>query len=135
MALSPGEVAVAIRAASAADAVDASVATVLGFLLPAARAICTEIAPEAPEAVCDAAVIRLVGWLYEADPTDSRVSRAVEVSGAANLLQRYRVLRAGIVGAEGLLPAVSGIPVPPEDGHYILTSNDGELAWVAFPAP
>lgn len=138
------QVAIAIRAAAQIDTVPPEVTLVLGFLVPAASAIILDYAPGAPDEVHDAALIRLTGWLYDADPTDSRVSRALEVSGGAGLLARWRVHRAGIIqsGASGDTPTPApvpvpggGIPAPPGSGHYILTADNGELEWVQFPAP
>ncbi|MYA41282.1 MAG: hypothetical protein F4Z31_05970 [Gemmatimonadetes bacterium] len=135
------ELAVAIRAAADADAIAPQVASVLGFLAPAASAIVLHYAADAPDPVHNAAMIRLVGWLYDADPTDSRVSRALEVSGAAGLLARWRSHRAGAIGAAaptpggGDVPAGAGLPPLPGEGHFILAVDDGELVWLPFPKP
>lgn len=135
--ITTGQVAVAIRAATAADDVPEAIATVLGFLVPAATAIILEYAPGAPNAVHDAALIRLAGWLYDADPTEPAIGRAMAVSGAAPLLAQWRSHRAAPVGdaAAGATPAPSGIPIPPDNGDFILTTRNGVLAWVAFPLP
>ena len=135
-----GQAAIAIRAAADADNVPVPIATALGLMLPAADAMVMRYAPDAPDAMHNAAAIRLIGWLYDADPNDPRISRPLEVSGAANLLAQWRLHRAAPIGGEPTpitpAPAPGGnVPTPPADGHYILTSNDGELAWLAFPAP
>lgn len=133
------QMAVVIRAAPATDAVDARIALVIQFALAAAGACVVDYAPKAPDAVHNAAAIRFVGWLYDADPSDPQTSRALIVSGAQSLLAPYREHRAGAIGAEGeptpVTPSGSGLPPLPDDGHYILTVSDGELAWTAFPAP
>ena len=134
------EAAVAIRAATGEKAIPAPVATTLKFLFPAAAAIVIHYAPDAPDDVHNGALIRLLGWLYDADPTDSRISRALEVSGAAGLLNRWRVHRAGAItgtGATpgGTVPTGAGLPPLPGDGYFILTVDNGELKWVAFPPP
>ena len=139
--ITPGEIAVAIRAATATDAVPDPVAAVLKFMAATAGAMVLEYAPAAPDAMHDGAVIRLAGWLYDADPTDSRISRALEVSGAASLLAPWRVHRAGAVGSletpGGIAPTPgAGLPpFPSGDGQFILTVVNGELAWLAFPSP
>jgi len=144
--ISAAEVAVAIRAATDANEVPGPVATVLNFLVPAASAILLRHAPDAPDAIHDAALIRLAGWLYDADPTDRRLADALTVSGAAQLLAQWRTHRAGAIDgidpAPGPSPSPSpsptpggNVPAPPGDGHFILTSTDGALAWVAFPVP
>lgn len=135
--ITQGELAVAIRAATDEAAVPAPVATVISFLAPAAAAMIIEYAPNAPDDVHNLAMIRLCGWLFEADPTDSRISRAMEVSGAQGILSRWRSHTLGIVvesGSAGTSPA-SGLPPLPADGNFILASDDGRLVWVAFPKP
>ena len=142
--ITPAEIAVAIRAATAVDAVPDPVATVLQFMAASAGAMTMEYAPGAPDAMHNAAVIRLAGWLYDADPTDSRIARALDVSGAASLLAPWRVHRAGAIGS--LEPTPGGVtppapagaglpPFPTEPGQYILTVVNGDLAWLAFPSP
>jgi len=135
------EAAVAIRAASNADAVPSPVADTLQWLFPAAVAIVTEHAPAAPDAVHNAAFIRLLGWMYESDNSDPRVARALFASGAAPLLAQWRVHRAGAVGAApgtgpSPIPVPAGnIPQPPELGSWILTVDNGVMKWVEFPLP
>lgn len=140
--ITAAEIAVAIRAAADTDNVPSAVATVLGFLVPAASAIVLEHAPGAPDAVQNAALIRLCGWLYDADPADPSVGRAMQVSGAAALLARWRVHRAGIIGTldagggDGPAPAPgAGLPPIPGAGSFILVTKNGELSWLAFPLP
>lgn len=141
--ITAGELAVAIRAAAAADAVPDQVATTLGFLMPAAAAMLLDYAPAAPDAVHNAALIRLAGWLYDADPTDSRVSNAIHVSGATNLLASWREHRAGIIGnvaaasggGTGPVTPGAGLPDLPSSGSWTLIVNNGELEWIKFPLP
>ncbi|MDD9990374.1 MAG: hypothetical protein OXP75_01095 [Rhodospirillales bacterium] len=136
------EVAVAIRATADDGEIPAAISTTLGFLFPAASALVVEYAPDAPDAVQNAAAVRLTGWLFDADPTDPRLGQAMQVSGAAPLLAKWRVHRAGAIGpasggaAPGPAPAPgAGLPDVPGDGSFILTVNNGVLAWVAFPLP
>ena len=143
--ISPGDLAVAIRVATDPDAVPTAIATVLGFLQPAAAAMVTGYAPDAPDDIHNAAVIRLAGWLYDADPTDSRIASALQVSGAAPLMSQWRGHRAGAIGSAaangatpgggGNVPEGAGLPPLPGAGSFILTVNNGELAWVDFPLP
>ncbi len=133
------ELAVVLRLASATDNVDTAVALVLKFALAAASRCVVDYAPDAPDDVHNAAAIRLCGWLYDAEPSDPQVSRALQVSGAQALLSAYRVHRAGVFGetteGPGPAPAPSVIPAPPDSGHYILSSDNGALEWLEFPEP
>ena len=131
------EAAVAIRAATSPMNIPAPVQETLRWIYPAAVAIVVEYAPLAPDAVHDAALIRLLGWLWEADPNDSRVGRALNVSGAAPLLGQWRQHRAGIIGAAEAAPAPAPSELPDVNptGNFILTTQNGELVWVAFPLP
>jgi len=132
------ELAVAIRAAATEDDIPAPVAAVLSFLAAAAAALVIDYAPKAPDAMHNAAVIRLAGWMFDADPTDSTVGRALQVSGAGPLLARWREQRAAAVTAgqaSPIAPAGTGIPLPPVSGSYILTTNNGVLSWIEFPLP
>ncbi|MDE0219364.1 MAG: hypothetical protein OXJ90_08850 [Spirochaetaceae bacterium] len=137
--ITPAQVAVAIRTATNENDVPPAVTSVLAFLVPAASAIVLDYAPLAPDAVHDAALIRLAGWLYDSDPADPAVGRAMQVSGAAALLSRWRAHRAGAVGAVAgepvPIPTPAGLPTPPAEGHFILTVTNGVLGWVAFPVP
>ncbi|MDE0001745.1 MAG: hypothetical protein OXQ29_03520 [Rhodospirillaceae bacterium] len=132
----PG-LAVAIRAAGSTEAIPPGVQTVLGYILPATTALIVSHAPKAPDDIHNAAAIRLAGWLYEADPTDSRMQDAVRVSGAAVLLAPFREHQAGVLGPGAQLepPADRPIPAPPGDGSFILRSVNGELTWLPFPSP
>lgn len=140
--ITPDEAAVAVRAAASADAVDPSVATVIGYLFKAAAAMIAERAPDAPDDIHNGAQIRLLGWLYDSDPADPQVGQALRVSGADALLAPWRVHRAGAIGTAAASPAPGPTPAPgaglpplPAQGHFILAVNNGELEWLAFPAP
>lgn len=138
------EVAVAIRAATSVNDIPGPISTVLSFLVPAASAMLIQYAPNAPDAVHNASLIRLAGWLYDADPTDARISEALTVSGAANLLHQWRVHRAIAIGGVADEPAPApapsptpgaGLPTWPTTGRYVLQVIDGVLTWVEFPGP
>ena len=138
VSITQAEATVAIRAATDPDAIAAPVAAVVGYLFAAAEAMVELYAPNAPDAVHNAALIRLLGWMYEADPTDVRMGRAMQVSGAAPLLSQWRVHRAGAIGQAAEPPAPTpgaGLPPLPGSGHFILSVDDGELKWLAFPLP
>ena len=89
----------------------------LNILIPAARAILEDHAPGAPAEVRNAALVRLVGWLYHNVPgpyvpdvhmTESgrdvpevklpRLGHALSRSGAASLLSQWRSPGLGPVG-------------------------------------
>ena len=140
--LTPGDVALAIRVATDADQVPEPAAALLGWLIPAATAMVVDYAPDAPDSVHNIGLIRLVGWMYDSDPTESVTSNPLLVSGAGSMLSRWRVHRAGLVlGAQpGDTPTPTptpggNVPTPPADGNYILTSENGSLEWVQFPKP
>lgn len=136
--ITPGEVAVAIRAATDANQVPEAVSTVMGFLVTAAVAMVEEHAPEAPEAVANAAVIRIAGFLYDSDPAQAGGQEPMRQSGASALLSQWRIHRVGPVSGvagEPLPPSGSGLPPLPPAGTYILQSVDGVLTWIEFPAP
>ena len=135
---------VAIRAAADAEAIPGPIAATVAFLFPAAVAIILEYAPKAPNDVHNAALIRLLGWLYDADPADPALGRALSVSGAAALLSQWRIHRAGAITATdtgGDTPTPTPpepeppVPEPPFSGSYVLTSVNGSLQWIAFPQP
>ena len=138
-----GELAVAIRAATNADNVSPTIVTVLTIAGAAAADIILDYAPHAPDSVHNAAYVRLVGWLYDSDPADPSLGRALQISGAEALLSRWRSHRAGAVGeVSGPTPSPSptptpgtGLPPAPARGHFILTVTDGVLRWISFPEP
>ena len=82
---------VAIGLATDVDNIPGPVAATLEILLPAADQLIETYAPDAPQAVKRAALVRLGGWLYDAPPADAKVGgRAMQSSGAVNLLSSYR---------------------------------------------
>ena len=137
------EATVAIRAATDADNIEPAVAAALGQLFPAAVELCQMYAPNAPDAMLNAAVVRVLGWLWEAEPAalPGRRASPLHGSGASALLAQWRVHRAGAVGAAGAMPTPTptptpgNVPTPPSAGDYVLTSIDGELRWIVFPQP
>ena len=139
------QVAIAIRAVPNADEpVPAGVALTLDFMIGAAKEMITRYAPGAPTATANMALIRLAGFFYDQDPNpdfsrSASSSNALQFSGAASILSQWRVHRAGAIdGFEGIEPAPTpggDVPEPPSQGHFILTSNSGQLVWVEFPAP
>ena len=138
--LTTGQIAVAIRAATDPAMVPASVEAVLEIMIPAARDICAAFAPDAPDSVGNAALVRLVGWLWDSDPADASLGRALQNSGAGPLLSQWRKQRAAVLAGEssGGIPTPTptpggNVPNPPGSGHFILTSNNGSLSWVEFP--
>ena len=129
---------VAARVVTDAEAIPPPVKAAADVLYAGAVAIIQEYAPVAPADVQNTALVRLFGWLWDADAADATLGRALQVSGTANLLSPWRVHRAGAVGVTGTptpAPTPSGIPTPPAEGHFILTVTNGVLSWVAFPQP
>ncbi|MCY4020167.1 MAG: hypothetical protein OXG39_12240 [Chloroflexi bacterium] len=90
-------------AASETETLDAAVSGVLTRLEAVASAIVQDVAPSAPEAVLNEAVVRLVGWLYDADPAERRPAADVlTASGASAILARWRThgVRLPVTGAQ-----------------------------------
>lgn len=119
----------------------AAQSTAIKFLRAGAEACILAYAPDAPDSVHDTALVRLGGFLYDADPAEIRVTNPMAASGAESVLAMWRKHRIGVIGAaDAILPPLppgqgGNVPDPPGDGHYILTSNDGVLTWVEFPSP
>jgi len=90
---------VAIRAATDVDEIAGPVESAIAVIWPAAVALVQHHAPEAPDPIHNAAAVRLLGWLYEADPAERGGDRALQTSGAFGLLGPWRVHRAGAIGA------------------------------------
>lgn len=136
--ITAAEAAVAIRAATSTDSVDPTVLTVINIVFAAACALVMEYAPKAPDAIHNAAAIRLTGWLYDSDPTDISTAQILRVSGASSVLAQWRVHRAGPIGAGApgaAVPSGAGLPPIPPSGNFILNAKDGELEWLEFPDP
>ena len=76
-------------------------------------------APEAPQEALDEAVIRLAGYLFD-QPTITRsgnFANALRNSGAAGILTRYRIKRAGSTGEAIAVAADGAAPGNPVVGH------------------
>lgn len=132
------EVAVAIRAATSADAIAPAVDAVLRFVVPAAASMVEQHAPGAPVEMANIAVVRLSGWFWDSEPGDAQIGRAMELSGAQSILAPWREHRAGLIAGDAArtpAPSGGGVPTPPGDGSYVLRAIDGEVEWVSFPTP
>lgn len=134
-----GQLAVLLRVATDEATVAAPIALAIKFLSLAAKESITRYAPHAPDEIHDGALIRLAGFLYDQDPTDPITTNPMRTSGAEAMLAPWRVIGVGVLtGDDGEplpVPGGGNVPDPPADGHYILTSNEGVLTWVEFPAP
>jgi len=136
MALTRAVLAQALRVVDSSDDGDGPI---LDRLASVVEAITAQYAPDAPAGVADEAGIRLAGWLYDR-PAEQPTDSALVQSGASGLLDPFRTRSVAVLDPEGgatptPTPTPSGIPTPPESGHYVLSSNDGELEWLEFPAP
>ena len=134
------EATVAIRAATSETDIPDPVATTIRYLWAATVVLIDEYAPDAPNDIQNAAAIRLLGWLYDSDPADPLVGRAMQLSGAAAILAPYRVHRAGAFGATtSPIPTPggtgAGLPPLPGPGTWILVNDGGTVKWVQFPLP
>ena len=73
------------------DNIDPTTAGALATLAPAVKAMITNYAPDAPAAVRKAACVRLLGWMWDADPADPKATgRGLYKSGAASMLTPWR---------------------------------------------
>lgn len=139
--LTDAQVAVIIRAATDINTVSPVVSLTLKCLIDASKDMITRQAPSAPDSVMDAALVRLTGYLYDNDPSDpgTRGVDPLSQSGAGAILAQWRVHRAGIIDPTtatiGPEPSGGELPPLPPNGHFILTTDDGVLVWVEFPAP
>lgn len=133
------QAAVAIRAATDPDNIPTAIEVTLSFLFKAAAAIVVEYAPQAPDDVHNVALIRLLGWLWDAEPDQPGIGNALQTSGASRLLAQWRVHRAGVIeGAAAAPPEPSpgpNLPPVPGEGSFVLVNNNGELEWIVFPIP
>ena len=68
----------------------------------AARSMIERYAPLAPDSVQDAAMVRLVGWMWDSPTTDSFSNKAMMHSGAASILSQWREHSVGIIGDSGV---------------------------------
>lgn len=135
--ITDAELAVLFRAASDTASVPPQIELAVKYVSLTAKALILEYAPDAPDAIHDGSLVRLAGWLYDADPADQGRRPPMEASEAAPMLASWRTHNVGVIESpEELKPAQgASVPAPPDDGHYILTSNQGVLTWVEFPAP
>lgn len=133
--ITPEDVAVAIRAVTDGDNIPEPVAKVIGVVFPAASAIILQYAPHAPDAVHDAAMVRLCGWLYDAEPAAASAQQPLQASGTMQLLAQWKVQVAGALTPGPETPNPADIPAPPENGSYVLVAVNGEEQWIEFPVP
>ena len=101
MAVDLPRLAVELRvAASVAEDLPEAIEVTLQTTLDYAKAEVESLAPNAPEAVKDQAVIRLAGYVYDAPsaPAGGGYSNALRNSGVLAMLARHRPLRAQPVG-------------------------------------
>ena len=73
---------------------DLEILDIIGRLLDSATAVVTEYAPGAPDAIQQEAITRLAAYWFDAGP---EAPRPMVKTGAATLLNPYRVRRAGKV--------------------------------------
>jgi len=99
-----------LRTALRIGATDQETAELTRLLTYATRAV-ADYAPDAPTAVEDEAVVRLVGFLYDAPTVPGRPASAIRQSGAAAILAPYRTRRAG--STSGAESAAAGTPATP----------------------
>lgn len=133
--ITQADLTVAIRAATSATDIPQPVQDVIAVIFPAAEAIIMQHAPLAPDAVQDAAMVRLCGWLYDADPVAQGGTQPLQSSGAAQLLAQWRVQVAGALTPGPETPKPADVPAPPENGSYVLVAVNGEEKWIEFPVP
>ena len=105
---------VAARIAADAASVPAPVTAAANVLYGAASAQIERYAPSAPSAVQDAALVRMLAYLWELPAADSArgYQSALRNSGAIGLLSAYRVKRAGIID----VPGTGFAPIPAGGG-------------------
>ena len=74
-------------------------AVVLERIAATAAAMVQKYAPDAPDAIHNEALVRLAGWLYDADPSGQNPGgpAAMRASGAASILSPYKVRRGGLI--------------------------------------
>ncbi|MYE00865.1 MAG: hypothetical protein F4Y03_06225, partial [Alphaproteobacteria bacterium] len=90
--ITAAQLAVAIGIIGAEDEdIPAGTEGILTRELGVASSLVAAIAPAAPDAIQDEAVVRLVGWLHDSDPASARpMVDPVIGSGAGALLARWR---------------------------------------------
>lgn len=137
MAVTVAQLAQAIRVGSTAQET-----AQVERLQTVAEQIISNYANEVPEAIEDEAVIRIVGYLYDAPTT--AYANALTNSGAASLLLPYRTIRAGKVEGSETAPSSSGnqvdeerlIPPGGTDGQVLAkaSNDDYDTEWETVQA-
>ena len=115
---------------------------VLARIDSAARAMVLAFAPGAPDPIHNEAFSRVAGWLYDSDPTGATPGgpNALRSSGAAAILGRYRIRRAGVIGGEVAAAVAStdaGNPVTDvtvSGSSLTVTYADGTVAIRELPS-
>ena len=118
MALTIEQLAAALRIGTGESEVLEPERTILLRLEAASRAVIDLMAPTAPAAIADEAVIRMAGYLYDRDPADGAPSvNALRSSGAMGLISPWCPRPSVPVGPAGELPVPGGLvgPVTYED--------------------
>jgi len=136
--ITSGTAAVSIRAAAAGAALPAAVQVALDVLFPAAIAMVERYAPEAPDDIHNAAVVRLLGWMWDSEPGLATSRTGIVASGAAAVMSMWRVHRASAVDEPAAItPAApaGNLPPLPASGSFVLSAENGELEWLPFPLP
>jgi len=130
---------VAARIATSADDIPAPVATAGKVLYDASKAAAERYAPQAPEAALDAALVRMLAYLWQLDSAANPrgYQSALRNSGAAGELAAYRKRRAGLIGGEADAAATPPEPTPgaglPEGGAaggLLYRTLQNALAWL-----
>lgn len=102
MAVTVPELAAALRLTDGSAAPAEPLNGILTRLAGVSDALVTEYAPDAPEVVRDQAAVQLAAYLFDQPNAGAgmRYSTAFRSSGAASLLTRWKVRRAGIQAAD-----------------------------------
>lgn len=95
------EILIAIRVATSVDGIDAAMRTAASVHIDAAKELILNYAPDAPDAVHDGALARMVAWLWFVTPNVFVDQSPLTQSGAAALLSRWVARRAVPVGTDG----------------------------------
>ena len=119
MAVTVRDVALDLRLIAATDAaLEAAVEAVLARHLGASQAFIMERAPDAPEALADAAVVAMAAYMFDrpSAPSGGRFASAWTNSGAASMLARYVRRRARAIGVAGAAATGGGVLPGPAPG-------------------
>ena len=97
--LTVDQLAAALRLGDGTTALTGPLADIIARLLSTATALVLEYSPTADDAVANEAVIRLAGFLYDADPAAARrFADPMGLSGARSILAPFRSIRAQAIG-------------------------------------